>query len=281
MIPFNFDYYKPESIEEAVEGFSHLYSMGKQPLYYNGGTEIITYARVNSLFTGGVVDIKSIPECNIFELNKEYLVIGSAVTLSEISDSKYYPLLGSVSREIADRTARNKITLGGNICGKIQYREAVLPLLISDCYLVTVGSEGIKKYPIKNIFDGRPKLENDEFIVQILIASENINLPFINIKRRRASTVGYPLISAAAVRKDKEIRVALSGVSDFPFRDPGMEREMNKYNLPAEIRARNAIEALPYTIKGNLFGSAEYRKHLLENALVKIINNLEVVNEDI
>lgn len=281
MIPFNFDYYKPDSIDEAVEAFRSLYSNEKQPIYYNGGTEIITFARVNSIYTGGVVDIKGIPECNVLELNREYLVIGSSVTLSEISDSKYFPLLGEVSREIADRTARNKITLGGNICGKIQYREAVLPLLITDCYFITAGSGGIKKYPILNIFDGKPKLERDEFIVQILIPSDNIKLPFLNIKRRRASTVGYPLISAAAVRKDGRIRVALSGISDFPFRDFNMEEEINKYNLPAAIRARNAIEVIPYPIKDNLFGSAEYRRNLLENALIKIINTLEASYEDI
>lgn len=275
MIPYNFDYYKPGSIAEAVRGFMELKSTGKQPLYYNGGTEIITFARQNSIYTGGVIDIKAIPECNIFEMGREYLVIGSAVTLSEIIDSNFYPLLSKVSREIADRTARNKITLGGNICGKIQYREAVLPLLISDAYLITAAGGGIKRYPINDIFEGRPKLKEDEFILQILIPNENTRLPFINIKRRRGTAIGYPLISAAAIKKDERIRVALSGVTNFPFRDIGMEEEINRFDLPAEIRAKNAIKILPFEIKDDLFSSTEYRKHLLQNALVEIIENLE------
>ena len=281
MISFNFDYYKPDSIDEAVEVFRHMDSMGKQPLYYNGGTEIITFARVNSIYTGGVIDIKQIPECNVLDLNQDYLMIGASVTLSQISDSNYYPLLGRVSREIADRTARNKITIGGNICGKIQFREAVLPLLISDCFAVTAGGKGIKTYPLNSVFNGKLKLQPDEFLVQIIISAEYMSLPSINIKRRRQSTIGYPLISIAAVRKDEQIRFALSGIGGFPFRSIEMEEEINRYDLPKEIRIKSAINRIPYPVKDDLFGSAEYRKLLLQNALLEIIDILEVRNENI
>lgn len=281
MISFNFDYYKPNSINEAVEAFIYLNSKGKQPLYYSGGTEIITFARENSIYTGGVIDLKGIPECNALELKQDYLIIGSTVTLSEISDSKNYLLLGEVSRGIADRTARNKITIGGNICGKIQYKEAVLPLLLTDCYFVIAGENGIKTYLISSIFDGKLKLKPSEFLVQILVPAENVNLSGINIKRRRNSTVGYPIISVAAIRKHKQIRLAFSGVAGFPFRDIGMEKEINKQNLTIEVRINNAIESIPYPIKDNLFSSAEYKKFLLKNALMEIINTLEAINEDI
>jgi CO/xanthine dehydrogenase FAD-binding subunit len=281
MISFNFDYYEPDSIDEAVEAFKYLDSIGKQPLYYNGGTEIITFARRNSLHTGGVIDIKKIPECNVLVLNHDYIMIGSSVTLSQIADSNYYPLLGSVSREIADRTARNKITIGGNICGRIQFREAVLPLLISDCFVVTAGINGIKTYHLNNVFDGKLKLELGEFLVQIIVPAEYMSLPGINIKRRRQATVGYPLVSIAAVRRNEQIRFAISGITSFPFRAIEMEEEVNKQGIPKNIRIKNAINRIPYPVKDDLFGSAEYRKLLLQNALSEIIDILEVKNEDI
>jgi CO/xanthine dehydrogenase FAD-binding subunit len=111
--------------------------------------------------------------------------------------------------------------------------------------------------------------------VQILIPIENLSLPFFNIKRRGNTAIGYPLISAAAVKKEEKIRVALSGVTTYPFRDIGMEEEINRPHLPPETRAKNAIEVMPYKIKEDLYSSAEYREHLLQNALVKIIENLE------
>ena len=33
MIPFNFEYYRPETIEEAVSLFRQLADLGKRPIY--------------------------------------------------------------------------------------------------------------------------------------------------------------------------------------------------------------------------------------------------------
>ncbi len=60
MIAFNFEYYKPDSLDEAVKLHKGLSESGKEPLYYSGGTEIITMARRNDLVTKAVIDIKGI-----------------------------------------------------------------------------------------------------------------------------------------------------------------------------------------------------------------------------
>ncbi|UUZ84865.1 FAD binding domain-containing protein [Paenibacillus sp. P26] len=94
MISFDFDYYRPASAAEAVRLFQQADAEGKQPLYYAGGTEIITMARLNQLWTGAVIDIKGIPECRSMEVQKDRLVIGSAVTLTALSEARLFPLLG-------------------------------------------------------------------------------------------------------------------------------------------------------------------------------------------
>jgi hypothetical protein len=38
MIPFDFDYYKPESMDEAFKYYQDLLNNNKKPLYYGGGT---------------------------------------------------------------------------------------------------------------------------------------------------------------------------------------------------------------------------------------------------
>ncbi|WP_268811928.1 hypothetical protein [Brevibacillus reuszeri] len=38
MIPFDFDYMKPESIQEAISIFRQWEAAGKEPKYYCGGT---------------------------------------------------------------------------------------------------------------------------------------------------------------------------------------------------------------------------------------------------
>ena len=49
MIAFDFEYYKPSSMAEAIETFNMFREQGKNVMYFSGGTEIITFARVNKL----------------------------------------------------------------------------------------------------------------------------------------------------------------------------------------------------------------------------------------
>ena len=41
MIPFDFDYDRPSSVQLAVHTFQSLQKQGKNPIYFGGGTEII------------------------------------------------------------------------------------------------------------------------------------------------------------------------------------------------------------------------------------------------
>ncbi|MED4989612.1 FAD binding domain-containing protein [Parageobacillus toebii] len=66
-----------------------------------------------------MIDIKHIPECRTLEVGQHELVLGAALSLTTIEETNPFPLLTKTASEVADRTARNQITLGGNICGQI------------------------------------------------------------------------------------------------------------------------------------------------------------------
>ncbi|ETI66445.1 hypothetical protein [Neobacillus vireti] len=44
MIPFDFEYYKPNTITDAIQTFQEIESQGKEVIYYSGGTEFITFS---------------------------------------------------------------------------------------------------------------------------------------------------------------------------------------------------------------------------------------------
>ena len=64
-------------------------------MFYSGGTEFITFARVNKLSADAVIDIKGIPECNVLEMHGDQLVIGAAVSLNKITEFKSVSLVGA------------------------------------------------------------------------------------------------------------------------------------------------------------------------------------------
>ncbi len=275
MIPFNFDYYRPDTIDEAVSAYLELDSANREPVYYSGGSEIISMARVNNMHTNAVIDLKAIPECNVLEFRGDRLVIGSSVTLSRISEENPFPLLSKACGRIADHTMQCRITIGGNLCGTIIYREASLPLLLSDCEVIVTSGGTLRKLPVKEVFGERLLLPRGEFIVQFVIDSEYVSLPFVHVKKTKNEKIDYPLISLAALRKDDRIRLALSGMCPFPFRSPEMEECLNDRNDSWGVRIDKALGRLPAPGLNDISGSDGYRRFVLKNTLLNTLKTLE------
>lgn len=277
MLPFDFEYFRPKSLQEAVGQYKHLTELGRQPMFISGGTELITLGRIDLVFTDAVIDIKDIEECRMMEYDGDYLVLGSALTLTAIEEANAFPLLTQTSSEVADHTARGKITLGGNICGQIFYREAVLPFLLADSQAVSIGPEGVNVHYINDIFQKVLQLGNGEFLVQLATEKQYLNAPFISIKRRQQWDTGYPLLTVAALKLGGEVRVAISGLCPFPFRSKEMEAAINR-GASVENRVTGALDVLPAPILDDIEGSAEYRKFVLHNLLSDILAELDGIN---
>lgn len=275
MIPFDFEYYKPETVNEAVQLYTELNGKGKNPLYYGGGTEIISMSRAYNVYTEAVIDIKGIPECNVQELKDNKLVIGSAVTLTQIAEANIFPLLGLTVQRIADHTIQDKITLGGNIAGTIIYRESVLPLLISNSEVVIAGLNGRKQVLLSDIFDQRIKLSYGEVIVSIIVDSRFLSLPYLHVKRTKSDKIDYPLITLAALKDNNRISIAFSGVCSYPFRSSLIEDYLNDDSLQNNIKINNIIDNMPGAILSDLAGSDGFRKFMLQKMLTEVLEKLE------
>ena len=280
MIPYNFEYDRPKTLEEAVQIFERQDTGSKMPLYFSGGTEIITLGSINRVYTGAVIDIKSIPECRALAVLDDKLVLGAALTLSELHDSRVFPLLGKTAAGVADRTSRNKITLGGNICGLYFYREAVLPLLLTDSEVRITGPSGYRQTPIRDIFDQTLQLAKGELLVQVLTETKYLQLPYVSIKKRKVAEIDYPLVTVTALRADGRLRFAFSGVCDFPFRSDAMEAALNETGRSAEERIDLAVKRLPAPILNDIKGSAAYREHVLKTTILEAMADLGGIEHD-
>ncbi len=276
MLSYDFDYFKPQSLQEAVELYHIMKTKGKKPLYYNGGTEILTLGRLNRVYSNAVIDLKGIPECGVYEWRQNNLFIGTSVELYQFEEKVLFPLLTNISGEIADYTARNKITIGGNICGQIFYREAILPFLLMDSQIVIANQNGTKKVEINEVFNQQLQLKEGEILVQIITKKGYITAPFISIKKRNQWHTGYPLVTVAAIKVDGRIRVAISGLCPYPFRLKEIEDVLNEHTLSNPEKVSKAMKFLPQPILNDVEGSKEYRLFVLKNTLLHILSQLGV-----
>jgi len=274
MIPFDFEYYRPESTEEAVELFLRLDGEGKAPVYYGGGTELLSMARVGNLAFGAVIDLKAIPACRMLAFENDTLLLGSACTLSDFAESDLFPLLGKTAGRIADHTIQGKITLGGNLASTILYRETALPLLLTDAKLETAGENGPAEYAIARVFRERLTLRKGEFLVRASVEKRFLHAPCIHVKITKNEKIDYPLLTAAALKIDGRIRLAFSGLFSYPFRDAGAEAVLNDFSLDEAEKASRIAEAFSGRILQDLNGSAQYRKFVLKRTVLNILERM-------
>lgn len=275
MIPFDFEYYKPASVNEALQNYRYLQSENKRAIYYAGGTEFISLARRGLIEVDAVIDLKDIPECNVLESRDGQVTIGAALSLAQLADSRLFPLLSRQVRGIADHTSRNRITLGGNLSGKTPYREALLPLLICDSRIVVAREERTETVSVHERFNERYPDRPGEFNVQVKLDADDMSLPFACLKKTRFTKVEYPLASIASILKDGRIRVAISGICGFPFRELPIEEALNDRAIPLEQRIEQSLHHLPGPVLNDLHGSDEYRLFLLRRMLAETIRELE------
>lgn len=267
MIGFDFEYYKPSTVNEATNLYYILDTAGKKAIFYGGGSEFISMARMNNVYADAVIDIKGIKECNQYTMYGGDLVIGAGVTLTEIAEGNLFPLLSMAVKRIADHTMQGKITIGGNICGTIIYREAVLPLLVSESRIVLARRDGVREELLRDVFDGRLRLNKGEMVVNVIVPGEYLNLPHLHVKRTKIEVIDYPLISMVALKNGDKIQMAFSGLGDYPFRSNELEQILNKSISPKKNKIDRAVECIEDKISDALNGSKEYKEFMLSEIL--------------
>ncbi len=272
MIPFPFTYWQPQTLAEAADIFQDCNGRGEKPLYYAGGTEIITMGRVSSITFGAVIDLKGIPD--LFGLKREgnRLILGAGETLNSIACWNAFPLLTQCCTRVADHTAQCKITLGGNIAGTIIYHEALLPLLLANATAELYGPDGSRTAEISALFSPRLNLMPGEFFVRFSLDAGKADLPFVHAKHVDSEKIGYPLLTLAAVREKDAIQAAVSGLYPYPVQLNYTPAEANPDLNPLEKQFGGPLREHPLS---DALGSGEYRLFKLKAALCDMMAELK------
>ncbi|MBK9316724.1 MAG: xanthine dehydrogenase family protein subunit M [Acidobacteria bacterium] len=116
MIPNNFEYFAPATIEDAV---SLLGKYGEECKVLSGGQSLIPILKLRLAAPGAVVDIGRIKELGQITVDGDTIRIGANVTHAEIAASAILreacPLLVETAAQIGDPQVRNRGTIGGSL----------------------------------------------------------------------------------------------------------------------------------------------------------------------
>lgn len=231
------------------------------------------------------VAIGHLPELRELEVTEDHIVIGAALTLSEIERGLdgAVPLLTEMTVQFASRLIRNGATLGGNLGTASPIGDSAPALLALAADVVLTSVRGDRVVPLVDYFTGYRQTVRaaDELIRAVRIPRP---LPpssiFVKVAKRRFDDISSVAVAIAAdLRADddgtvvREIRIGLGGVAATPIR--GFAAEEAMLGRPwdtATARAGAAVLAGAGTPLDDHRASARYRSAMLEQAMLRFFD---------
>ncbi|MBN1834377.1 MAG: FAD binding domain-containing protein [Spirochaetales bacterium] len=256
---------RPETLEEAAAAFAEARAQGRDPQFYAGGTEILSLARRGRIHPDVLIDLKGIPQCRELGPEGGELVFGAALALNEIVEADHFPLLSAAAGRVADHTVRNRLSLGGNIAGRLPYRETVLALLVAEAEVELYGPAGLRRVSLLQVFARQLELVPGQFLVRVRVPAEAAHARWFHGRRERGTRVDYPLVTVCLLAGPTGPRLAVGGACGYPLRPDELESALRDPAGEPAALARGVVSGLRDRIKGDFRSSVEYRAFLLES----------------
>lgn len=151
----DFEYTAPPTLSGALE---LLGKPGGRPRPLAGGTDLIDHIRTGRLAPDLVVDIKQIPELNVFQLDDRGLRLGAAVPCYRVYEhagiSQHYAALADSCRIIGGIQIQNRASVGGNLCNSGPAADSSPSLIALAGACVIAGPGGVREVPAERFCTG-------------------------------------------------------------------------------------------------------------------------------
>lgn len=152
----------------------------------------------------------------------------------------------------------------------------MLPLLLTNCKVLVYDGDSEIEKNIKEIFNKRILLKDNEFITKFVIDTKYIDAPYCHIKKTKSDKIDYPVLTTAALIENNSLRIAFSGLFSFPFRIKQIEDILNDSYLNRKDKLNKVIQNLPDSPMDNIDGSKTYREFVFKNTVNKILDHFNL-----
>lgn len=279
MIAFDFIFERPVTAEAAYALWAQAGEAGKTPLYFSGGTEVVTAMGKGTVKADVVIDLKGIAAYTTLGIGNspvsgDALWIGGGMALGTLIERMSGTLLSEVARGIADHTVRNTLTIGGNVCGRLPFREMALGLLTLGAEVVLYGPEGLVKRPMAEVFHKRLALKAGEFLLGFELEPAALaETRYIRRRRQKQTDIDYPICHTVVTRRGEAYSVAVSGVSAYVWYG---EKTSGRIEAGASPQAQAMViwERLAELAVDDLRASKAYKLGLLKRDLAEAFSQL-------
>jgi carbon-monoxide dehydrogenase medium subunit len=273
MIPTQFDYKAPVTLEEAV---SLLNSDLDGAKILAGGHSLIPAMKLRLAQPQLLVDIARIKSLSYIREEGDQILIGATTTHYQLESSdllkKICPLIPACAKSIGDVQVRNRGTIGGSIAHSDPAGDWPAAVLALDADIVLVGPNGERTVKAENFFVDlmTTDIQPGEILREIRIKKPSGKFGQAYQKVPHPAS-GFAVVGIAvnlALNDDgscKSAGIGVTGVSVKAYRAKGVEAALVGTSLDD-----NAINAAATHVcdgidaSSDLYASSEYRCHLAQ-----------------
>ena len=265
MIPAEFDYEAPESLEDAV---GMLQSGGEEAKLLAGGHSLLPLMKLRLAAPALLVDLRRVPGLHGIQRDDGSWRVGAMVPHAEL---EHTPDLGLVSRAagtIADPQVRNRGTIGGSLAHGDPASDLPGVLLAAEGTVTVQGQGGQRTLEASELFRDylQTALQPIEVLTEVrLPALDGYGFSYQKFNRRSED---WAMVAVSALIKQtgdicEDARVGMTNMGSVPLRAQAVEAALRGQPLNADTITAAADQAAEGTDPpADLNATADYKRHL-------------------
>ena len=265
MIPAEFDYVAPGSLDEAL---SALAEGGEDAKVLAGGHSLIPLMKLRLAAPSLLVDLRRVDELKSVARENGVLRFGALVRHHEVATGGY-GLPSAAAATIADQQVRNMGTIGGTIAHGDPASDLPGILLAHEGSVIIRGGSGEREVAAADFFEDylTTVVGEDEIVTEIrLPAMEGYGYGYQKFNRRQED---WAMVAVSALVKKggdgtcADVRIGLTHMGSVPLRATAVEEALRGQPLTADSIAAASENAADGTEPpADLNASQDYKRHL-------------------
>lgn len=270
MKPAAFEYFAPESVEEAVD---LLQAHADDAKVLAGGQSLVPLMNMRLARPAVIVDINRIHALEYIEAGPAALRMGALTRQRAAETSPLVadrcPLLRDALRLVGHAQIRNRGTIGGSIAHADPSAELTAVLVALGGDVTAKGPRGTRAIPAADLFVTylTTSLDPGEVLTEVRfpVLAAGAGWSWMEIARRHGdfALAGVGVVLTIRVGVLADVRIGLTGVGPTPVRASTAERLLSG-RAPSDALWAEAAEAVRADVEpdGDIHASAEYRRHV-------------------
>jgi len=271
MIPAQFEYHAPTSVQEALQ---LLRTYGADAKLMAGGHSLLPLMKFRLATPAHLVDLGRIPSLRYIKEDGRQVAIGAMAThwMIESSDllRQRVPLLPEAAAQIGDVQVRNMGTIGGSLAHADPAADYPAAALALEAEIVAEGPGGRRTIGAADFFTGlyATALTPEEILVEIRVPLQAARMGTAYLKMAHPAS-GFAVVGVAALvtldaqGRCERARLGVTGVGSVAYRARATEDRLIGKALDAKtvaVAAESAADGVD--VNADVFASSEYRRHL-------------------